>query len=145
MIPCNSQVIIKSNPYLGTTGPDLRWCSMKVYFIPTLFSGPQEEMTLRELGHEMPLRSMFNTGISSYATLRLPSHWEAHSIRNVHVKAIILLYATWFSVINSIHNADSPLILVSDSASAWKEQQGDQQGVVSGFSVRNNIVYDFDS
>lgn len=50
-----------------------------------------------------------------------------------------------FLVINTIHNIDSPLIWVSGSASAQKERRGDRQGAVSGFSVRNNIVYDFDS
>lgn len=50
-----------------------------------------------------------------------------------------------FLIINTIHNVDSPLIPVSGSASAWKKQQGDRQGVVSEFSVWNNIVYDFDS
>lgn len=50
-----------------------------------------------------------------------------------------------FLIINTIHNIDSPLILVSGSASAGEEQWGDQQRALSGFLVRNNIVYDFDS
>lgn len=47
---------------------------MKVYFLPTLFSRPQEEMTLRELDQELLLGSMFNTGISNYASLGMPFH-----------------------------------------------------------------------
>lgn len=50
-----------------------------------------------------------------------------------------------FLVINTIRNTDSPLILVSGSASAGKEQGEDQQGAARGFSVRNNAVYDSDS
>lgn len=48
--------------------------SMKVYFLLTLFSCPQEEMTLGELDREIPLRGMLNTGISNYASLRMPFH-----------------------------------------------------------------------
>lgn len=48
--------------------------SMEVYFLPTLFSGPQEEMTLRESDCEILGRGMFNTGISNYASLRMPFH-----------------------------------------------------------------------
>lgn len=61
------------------------------------------------------------------------------------MKAIIPCMPHDFLVINTVHNIDSPLILVSGSARAGKEQWDDRWGAVSGFSVRNNAVYDFDS
>lgn len=61
------------------------------------------------------------------------------------MKSIILFMPHDFLVINTIRNTDSPLILVSGSASAGKEQGEDQQGAARGFSVRNNAVYDSDS
>lgn len=61
------------------------------------------------------------------------------------MKAIILFYATWFPH-NKYHSQSRfPIDAGIGSASAWKEQRGDQQGAVSGFSVRNYIVYDFNS
>lgn len=143
MIPCTSQVIIRQNSCLGNhrVWPCVD-SSMEAYFLPS----PQEEMTLRESDHETLLRVMCNTGISNYAFPSMTSHWEAHSIKKIHAyEGNYSLYATWFLVINTIHNIDSPLIMVAGSACTGKEHRDDWQGAVSGFSVRNNVVYDFDS
>ena len=103
-------------------------------------------MTLGELDHETLLRVMCNTGISNYAFPSMTSHWEAHSVKKyMLMKAIILFMPHDFLVINTIHNIDAPLIMVPGSACTGKEQWDDWQGAVSGFSVRNNVVYDFDS
>lgn len=61
------------------------------------------------------------------------------------MKPINLFMPHDFLVINTIHNIDSPLILLPGSASSGKEQWDDRRGAVSGFSVGNNVVYDFDS
>lgn len=143
MIPCTSQVIIRQNTCLGThrVWPCVD-SSMEAYFLPA----PQEEMTLGELDHETLLRVMCNTGISNYAFPSMTSHWEAHSVKKyMLMKAIILFMPHDFLVINTIHNIDAPLIMVPGSACTGKEQRYDWQGAVSGFSVRNNVVYDFDS